>query len=386
MLIPRRIQSELSLLSREYKVVTLTGPRQSGKTTLARAQFPDYHYVNLEDPESRALAERDAREFLRRYPVPVIIDEIQRFPQLLSYIQVESDKLSAKGAYILTGSHQPSLKAEVVQSLAGRTAILELLPLSIAELRDAGIVLDRDEYLYKGFMPQLYDEDISVSRFYRNYYMTYVERDARQLVNIRNFSAFEVFIKLLAGRIGQLINLNSMSNDVGVSSTTLAEWLSILEASHIIFRLPPYFENFGKRQIKSAKLYFTEVGLAAWLLGLENPAMVARDPLLGGLFENMVILEALKARFNAGKDANLYFFRDSNGMEIDLLQAVGGKLYPMEIKAARTYHKDFAHNIEKFRTLNNKTGEGTVIYAGEAEQKIGEAKLINFRSPDAFKQ
>lgn len=386
MLIPRRIQSELSVLSQEYKVITLTGPRQSGKTTLARVQFPDYHYVNLEDPESRFLAERDPKEFLRRFPVPVIIDEIQRFPQLLSYIQVESDKLAIKGAYILTGSHQPALKAEVVQSLAGRTAILQLLPLSIAELRDAGIVLDRDEYLYKGFMPRLYDEDISVSRFYRNYYMTYVERDARQLVNIRNFSAFEIFIKLLAGRIGQLINLNSMSNDVGVSSNTLAEWLSILEASHIVFRLPPYFENFGKRQIKSAKLYFSEVGLAAWLLGLENPEMVARDPLLGGLFENMLILEALKTRFNAGKDANLYFFRDSNGMEIDLLQAVGGKLYPVEIKAARTYHKDFARNIGKFQGLNNKTGEGTVIYAGDAEQKIGEAKLLNFRSAAAFRK
>ena len=269
-MIKRKIQQELAALAQEYKVVTITGPRQSGKTTLARMQFPDYSYVNLEEPETRLLAERDAKEFLKRYSTPIIIDEIQRLPMLLSYIQVECDKSNAKGQYILTGSHQPALKAEIAQSLAGRTAILQLLPLSIAELKEAGIRLDRDEYLFKGFMPQLYEENIDITRFYRNYYMTYVERDARQLVNIRNFSSFEIFIKLLAGRVGQLVNLNSLSGDVGVSSTTLGEWLSILEASYIVFRLPPYFENFGKRLIKTPKLYFTEVGLAAYLLDLEN--------------------------------------------------------------------------------------------------------------------
>ena len=256
--------------------------------------------------------------------------------------------------------------------------MLQLLPLSIEELKDAGINLDRDEYIFKGFMPQLYEENIDITRFYRNYYMTYVERDARQLVNIRNFSAFETFIKLLAGRVGQLVNLQSLSNDVGVSSTTISEWLSILEASYIIFRLPPYFENFGKRQTKSAKIYFTEVGLAAYLLELENPGMVARDPLMGNLFENMVIVEALKARYNVGKDANLYFFRDSHGMEIDLLQSSGRKLYPFEIKAARTYSSDFAKNIKKFSQINDKTADGCVIYSGEQEQKVEDIELINF--------
>ena len=379
-MIQRKIQTELALLAQEYKVVTITGPRQSGKTTLAKMQFPDYDYINLEDPESRNLAEKDAREFLHRHPAPIIIDEIQRLPMLLSYIQVECDKSNKKGQYILTGSHQPALKAGISQSLAGRTAVLQLLPLSIEELNEAGIVLDRDEYIFKGFMPQLYEENIDITRFYRNYYMTYVERDARQLVNIRNFTAFETFIKLLAGRVGQLVNMQSLSNDVGVSSTTISEWLSILEASYIIFRLPPYFENFGKRLTKSAKIYFTEVGLAAYLLELENPAMVTRDPLMGNLFENMVVVEALKKRYNKGKDAGLYFFRDSNGMEIDLLQASARKLYPFEIKAARTYSREFAKNIKIFSKLNDKTADGCVIYSGEQEQKVEEVELVNFTS------
>ena len=379
-MIQRKIQTELAQLAQEYKVVTITGPRQSGKTTLAKMQFPDYDYVNLEDPETRSLAEKDAREFLHRHPAPIIIDEIQRLPMLLSYIQVECDKSNKKGQYILTGSHQPALKAGISQSLAGRTAVLQLLPLSIEELNEAEIVLDRDEYIFKGFMPQLYEENIDINRFYRNYYMTYVERDARQLVNIRNFTAFETFIKLLAGRVGQLINMQSLSNDVGVSSTTISEWLSILEASYIIFRLPPYFENFGKRLTKSAKIYFTEIGLAAYLLELENPGMVTRDPLMGNLFENMVIVEALKARYNAGKDAGLYFFRDSNGMEIDLLQSSGRKLYPFEIKAARTYSSEFAQNIRKFRKLNGKTADGCVIYSGKPEQKVEDIELVNFTS------
>lgn len=377
-MIKRKIQSELALLATQYPVITITGPRQSGKTTLARMQFPDYNYVNLEEPEIRQLAERDAKEFLKRYSAPVIIDEIQRLPMLLSYIQVQSDKNKLKGAYILTGSHQTALKAEITQTLAGRTAILELLPLSIAELAAAGISMDRDEYIFKGFMPKLYDEELDVVRYYRNYYMTYVERDARQLINIRNLTAFETFLKLLAGRVGQLINLSSLGNDIGVSGTTISEWLSVLEASYIIFRLPPYYENFGKRQTKSSKLFFTEVGLAAYLLELENPGMVARDPLLGGLFENLVVAEALKTRYNSGKDAGLYFFRDSNGLEIDLLLQTNRRLYPMEIKAARTYSTDFAKNIEKFREFSSRSSEGAVIYSGDLQQQIGNNQLINF--------
>jgi uncharacterized protein len=378
-MISRLIQSELRRVAAEYKVITITGPRQSGKTTLARMEFPSYGYVNLEDPEIRVLAQTDPREFLRRHSAPLILDEIQRVPSLLSYIQTIVDASDQKAMFILTGSHQPALKAGISQSLAGRTAILELLPLSLAELRDAGIMQDRDECIFKGFMPQLYAESLDVTRFYRNYYMTYIERDARQLINVRNLSAFDTFIRLLAGRVGQLLNLNSLANDVGVSSTTLSQWLSTLEASHILFRLPPYFENFGKRLTKSPKIYFTEVGLASYLLGLESPEMVSRDPLLGGLFENLVVLEALKARYNAGKDADLYFYRDSQGVEVDLLLAVRRKLFPLEIKAARTFSSDFLKNLRKFRLWSgDKSMPGKIVYAGDKHQKVGDAEVLNF--------
>ena len=377
-MIKRKIQDTLAEVAKHFPVVTITGPRQAGKTTLAKMQFPDYNYVNLEDPDLWMMAETDAREFLKLYPAPVIIDEIQRVPKLLSYIQVLVDEQKKHGQYILIGSHQPSLRAEISQSLAGRTAILQLMPLSIAELTDAGVTLDRDEYMYRGFMPQIYNEDIAPKLLYRNYFLTYVERDARQLINIRNLNNFEVFIKLLAGRIGQVVNLNSLSNDVGVSTTTLTEWLSVLEASYIIFRLPSYFENFGKRLLKSPKLYFTEVGLASYLLGIKDPSQVARDPLMGGLFENMVVLEALKARYNVGHDSELYFFRDTRGMEIDLLLNKDRQLLPIEIKAARTFNNEFVQGIESFRKATPKALPGMVIYAGDLTPTIKDVKFHNF--------
>lgn len=325
------------------------------------------------------LAERDSREFLQQYSAPVIIDEVQRVPKLLSYIQVIVDQnRQKKGQFILAGSQQPNLRAEVSQSLAGRTAILQLLPLFIQELTEAGIRMDRDEYLFKGFMPELYDSNIEPELLYRNYFMTYVERDARQLINLRNSSNFELFIKLLAGRVGQLINLSSLSNDVGVSVSTLSEWLSVLEASHIVFRLPCCFQNFGKRLVKTPKLYFTEVGLATYLLGIKNVSQVARDPLFGGLFENMVVLEALKARYNAGKESELYFYRDSKGMEVDLLLNENRELLPMEIKAARSYNPDFAGAITKFRSMVPNSKPGAVIYSGDLTPTLEDTRFVNF--------
>lgn len=377
-MIKRAIAESLKKLAEQFPVVTITGPRQSGKTTLATMQFPKHNYVNLENPDVRLLAEKDSREFLRLYSAPVIIDEVQRVPKLLSYIQVLADEKKLNGQFILTGSHQPSLRAEISQSLAGRTGILELLPLSIVELTDAGIGMSRDEYIFKGFMPRLYDQNVDPELLYRNYFATYVERDARQLINIRSLTNFEIFIKLLAGRIGQVINLNSLSNDVGVSGTTLAEWLSVLEASYIIFRLPCYFENFGKRLVKTPKLYFTEVGLAAYLLGIKNADQVSRDPLLGSLFENMVVAEALKARYNAGKDAELYFFRDTRGLEVDLLLNVNRRLLPMEIKAARTWSSDFAANLKVFRKASGKAESGIVICSSDLTPDLGDVKVKNF--------
>jgi len=377
-MIERKIRKVLDMLTGEYPVITITGPRQSGKTTLAQTHFPSYAYANLEDPEIRSLAENDAREFFRRHPAPVVIDEIQRVPGLLSHIQARADQERLNGRYILTGSQQLGLRAAVSQSLAGRTAILQLLPLSVEELSGAGRGVDRDELLHKGFMPKIHGANVNVEQLYRNYFLTYVERDVRQLVNIRNLSHFEVFLKLLAGRVGQVANLSSLSNDVGVSATTLGEWLSALEASYIVFRLPPYFENFGKRLVKSPKLYFVEVGLAAYLLGIKSPEQAARDPLLGGLFENLVVVEALKARYNAGLDSGLHFFRDSRGLEVDLLLNHGRKLLPIEIKAARSFNASFADGVERFRQAVPNAEGGAVVYAGDLTPTVKGVRFTHF--------
>lgn len=375
----RQIQQELAQTAAEYPVVTIIGPRQSGKTTLAQMQFPGYRYANLEMPELRQLATDDPQGFFAQYPAPVIIDEIQRVPELLSYIQARSDKSKKRGQYILTGSHQVRLREAVSQSLAGRAGLLCLLPLSIEELKNSNAAaLDRDELIYRGFMPRIYQENVDPTRLYRNYFQTYVERDVRQMINIKSLIAFENFMRLLAGRIGQIVNLNSLAGDVGVSGTTLKEWLSVLEASFIIFRLPPYFENLGKRIVKSPKIYFTEVGVAAYLLGIEKAEQVARDPLRGNLFENMVVIEALKARLNAGGDPSLFFFRDNQDHEVDLIFKHGRRLIPIEIKSAMTFNKDFVKRLEYFKKIAPDAGNGAVIYAGELSLEVSGNKFVNF--------
>ena len=380
-MIQRTIQVQLKKLAAMYPVVTITGPRQSGKTTLAKMTFPDYHYVSLENFDVRQMAEADPKGFLKSYAAPVILDEIQRVPALLSYIQTIVDENKSSGQYILTGSHQPQLGQGVSQSLAGRTGILQLLPLSISELASAGIVLSRDQYITQGFMPRLYDTSLDAKNLYRDYFSTYVEKDVRMMLNIKNLSAFETFVKLLAGRVGQLVNLSSLANDVGISAPTLKEWLSVLEASFIVFQLPCYFENFGKRLVKSKKLYFTEVGLATWMLGIETPEQVARDPLFGGLFENMVVMEALKSRFNAGEMPNLYFLRDSQELEADLLfQKSHNELIPIEIKGGMTWNKDFCRNLLKLRKLSDKFVSGYVIYSGDLTPEIDGIKYLNFKN------
>jgi len=344
-----------------------------------RECFPHHRYANLEDPELRSLAQQDPKEFLHRHPSPLILDEIQRVPELLSLIQVQVDSEPAeKGAYILTGFHQPELKEGVSQSLAGRTSIHKLLPLSIRELGHAGLMQDRDEWIFRGCMPRLYQGKLEPAELYRNYYETYIERDVRQLIQLKQQAPFELFLKLLAGRIGQVVNLHAMSGEIGVSSPTLREWLSVLEASFIVFRLPPFYENFGKRFIKSPKLYFTEPGLAAYLLEIRSPEQAGRDPLLGGLFENLVVVEALKARWNCGQDADLYFFRDQSGFEIDLIYSRQRRLRSFEIKSARTYHQSFLSNLRKFSRWNDRIDPGAVIYGGDQSQRIHDHQLIPF--------
>ena len=380
-MIKRKITSKLVELAHFFPVVTIMGPRQSGKTTLAQTTFPTHTYVNLEDMTARRIAESDPQAFFEQYRAPVIIDEIQRVPELLSTIQILADATAERGLFILTGSHQPKLREGISQSLAGRTGLLTLLPLSIEELSDAGISLSRDEYIFNGFMPRLYNENIPPAMLYPAYFGTYVERDVRQLINIEKQHSFETFLRLLAGRVGQVINLMSLANDVGVSSTTLEAWLSILEASFIVFRLPCYFNNFGKRFTKSPKIYFTEIGLATSLLEIEDGSQVARDPLLGGLFENMVVMEALKARFNAGKQQpGLYYYRPQNRNEVDLILAKGHTVTPVEIKAGMTFDPSFAKEIRHFMELSNDCINPTVIYGGDTTTTINGITFDNFRN------
>lgn len=380
-MIERAITPHLREMARCFPVVTIMGPRQSGKTTLAKQVFPDHTYVNLEDPAAFRIAASDPKAFFELYRPPVIIDEVQRVPELLSTVQILADSTDRRGMFILTGSHQPALHAKISQSLAGRTGILKLLPLSIRELNSAGIRLERDEYLFNGFMPRLYNEKIPPAMLYSAYYATYVERDVRQLINVRNQHAFETFLRLLAGRVGQVVNLNSLSGDVGVSSTTLAEWLSVLEASYIVFRLPCYFNNFGKRLIKAPKIYFTEVGLAVYLLGIENASQVARDPLLGGLFENLVVAEALKARFNAGKQLpELYYYRVQGQHEVDLLINNGRTLIPVEIKAGKTFDPSFANELRRFIAFAGDCSNPTVLYSGDDSVEINGVRFDSFRN------
>ena len=383
MFIKREIEKELLSLMEDYPVVTITGPRQSGKTTLAKTTFPGYNYCNLENPEIRQLAENDPNAFFTSFSQPLIIDEIQRVPQLLSFIQVIVDEKNKKGLFLLTGSHQQSLREAVSQSLAGRTALLRLLPFSIKELLSANIELNRDKLIYTGFLPGIYDNKLNPTKAYRNYFQTYVERDLRQLLQVKNLSNFENFIRLLAGRVGQILNLHSLSGDLGVSATTLTHWLSVLEASFLVFRLQPYFENFGKRLVKSPKLYFTDVGLVCYLLGIETPEQVTRDPLIGGLFENMVVLEAVKTRLNKGFDPNLFYFRDNNKNEVDLIYKKQRMLTPIEIKSAMTFNENLLKGIAYFQRTSNQAQKGYLVYSGDLTFERDNVHVINFK--DVYK-
>jgi hypothetical protein len=365
-MIKRDITKELITQLKEYPVVTVLGPRQAGKTTLVQEVLADYEYVNLENPEMRQFAIDDPKAFLKQYKDKVIFDEVQRTPHLLSYIQGIVDESKTNGQFVLTGSHQLELKAAITQSLAGRTGILSLLPLSISELDNAGIGFDNaGDYIFNGFLPRIYDQKQRPHTAYANYYQTYIERDVRQLINLKDASLFEKFMKLLAGRVGQLINYQSLSNDVGVDNKTIKQWLSILEASFIVYKLPPYFENFGKRVIKSPKYYFTDTGLLSYLLDIEKSSQVSRDPLIGNLFENLVVIEALKTRLNQGKKSNLYFFRDTHGHEINLLLKSGREFMGVEIKSSSTWNKSFKKELKRFSQKNNPLDKSYVVYSGE---------------------
>ena len=380
-MIERHLAPLLQKAASEYPVVTLHGPRQSGKTTLVKTVFPSYGYVNLEDLAQRELARTDPATFFKNHPAPVILDEIQNVPELASAIQVLVDeKRHETGRFVLTGSHQPLLSQTVSQSLAGRTALLDLYPPSFAEL-GALAGMDTDAILLRGFMPELWRRpDMDPQEWHRSYFRTYVERDVRKLVNVRNLIAFERFVALLAGRIGQVVNLQGLAGETGVTSTTLAEWLSVLEASYVVFRLQPFATKINKRFVRSPKVYFCDVGLAAHLLGLETPEQVARDPLRGHLFENMVVADAMKQRANLGKDPRLHFPRTGGGFEIDLLCDSGGSVRPVEIKASRTWHFDFAKAPLRFAAETQRSVSPTVVYDGDDLDLSSGAFARNVRS------
>lgn len=377
---PRSMAQELSSQALHYPIITLLGPRQSGKTTLVRFCFPNKPYVNLEAPDTRELADADPRSFLAQYPEGAILDEIQRLPLLLSYIQTIVDESKLKGMFILTGSHQLELHQAISQSLAGRTALLTLLPMSLTELSDAGIDMPLDELLLRGGYPRIFQDHLDPTKAYRNYFQTYVERDLRQLINVKDLIQFQRFVRLCAGRIGQLLNLESLGNDAGVSSHTVKNWISILESSFIVMRLQPYHENFGKRIIKSAKLYFTDVGLACYLLGIENGVQLARDPLRGNLVENVAFLEILKARLNQGLDPQTYFFRDLHGNEVDFIFQTGHDLVPIEVKSSKTFHKEQLKNLYFFKKLvGDRCKKGFLLYAGEQQQSVDTFQLLHLQ-------
>lgn len=382
--INRELARTLHREAQLYPVVTLLGPRQAGKTTLAKQCFPEYTYVNLEDRQAREIATSDERKFFSLYPPPVIIDEIQRVPALASYVQVlvDADR-DRMGAFILTGSQQPILSEAVSQSLAGRTSVLSLMPLTIHEMKAASMQLTTDELLLRGFMPDVHVRRIPPSTYYRNYFQTYVERDLKQLVNIRHMNQFERFVTLLAGRVGQVVNLSSLAGETGVSAPTIGEWMSILEAAFLIFKLPPYFSNVSKRVVKSPKIYFTDVGLAAWLIGLNSPEQVARDPLRGQLFENMVVSDIRKQMLNSGTDARLSFLRTEKGFEIDLIIARGTSVQPVEIKSAMTYHDSLAANLRKFAKEDSAAIRPCLVYDGDISMPAlgdNDISACNFRS------
>ena len=367
-MIQREMTKVMKKRAKEYPVLTVVGPRQSGKTTLVKSCFPNYNYANLEDPETRDLAETDYKRFLSTYKTPLIIDEIQRVPKLASAIQVKVDENRNKtGQYILTGSHQPVLKQTVTQSLAGRSAFLELFPLTFSELykgrnkKEA----DVDDLILTGTMPELTNGVIKPSIYYKNYVNSYIERDVRLISNIENTSSFNRFLVLLAGRIGQLVNLNTLSGEVGVSHTTLNSWLNILEASFIVFRLEPYYANIGKRLIKTPKIYFTETGLAAYLLGIKNSEQVSSHPLRGNLFENLVVGDVLRHEKNSDNDGGLFFFRTTNGLEVDLLRLCDDGFQPIEIKSTMTYNPSLENSLSHFMDIFPKAVKPTLIYAGK---------------------
>ena len=380
--IHRELSSVLEEAYRYFSVITVTGPRQSGKTTLIRNLFPHLPYYSLESLDIRSFAENDPIAFLNQNEEGMILDEVHNAPDLLSYIQGIVDEHPDK-RYILSGSSQFAMLKRVTQSLAGRTAVFELMPLSYSETKDLTADVPLDKLLFNGFYPAIYSGRNVPEFLYPAYMKTYLDRDVRDLLQIKDMMQFHIFIKLCAGRIGSLFKASELANEIGVSPNTITSWLSVLQASYIVPLLPSYFENTSKRLTKMPKLYFLDTGLACYLLGIESPEQLSRDKMRGALFENFVVTEALKQRYNQGKESNLYFYRDSNQNEIDLLLKRNTRLYGIEIKSSMTYHKDFEKALKRIDEWVKAPVDGkAVVYAGNFENTAGEIKLLNYTNMD----
>jgi len=384
-MIPRDLEKVLRKAAATFKAVTLIGPRQSGKTTLARMAFPDRPYVSLENPDVRRLAETDPRALLARHRDGCILDEVQRAPHLLSYLQGMLDESRAPGRFILTGSRQLGILEGVSQTLAGRTAVLTLLPFSLGELARGGYApASLEDHLFRGGYPPIHDQGPDPQLWLDAYRATYVERDVRQALNVRDLTLFSRFMALCAGSVGQTLNASRLGSDCGLNHGTVRQWLSVMEASFILFRLPPHHRNFRKRVVKSPKLYFFDTGLAARLLGIERPEQLNTHPLRGALFENFVVSELLKGRHHRGKPANLFFWRDNLGLEVDVLAESGGRLHPVEIKSGATLADDWFRSLERWMALAGKAAASPrLVYGGDEAWKRGGVEIVPWRSVSA---
>ncbi len=380
-LFQRTAQQRLLQLARGFPVVVITGPRQSGKTTLAQSALPGHAYVSLEDPDVRERVATDPRGFLAAHRQGVILDEAQRVPELLSYLQTAVDADRRPGRFVVTGSQNLLLAQAVTQSLAGRAAYLELLPLAYREGGRAFGALTMDELLVRGSYPALYTSKVAPADWHASYVASYLERDVRHISRIADLMQFQRFMRMLAARCGQLLNLNALANDLGVAQTTARDWLGVLEATYVVFRLAPYHTNFGKRLVKTPKLYFHDTGLAAWLLGVTDPAALNAHPMRGALFENLCITEYGKHLRNTGAPGAMYFWRDNIGNEVDLLIERAGILQPVEFKSGATFQTDWLRGLHRWQqhAAAARQSEALLVCGAPAVQQVQGVGVAHWR-------
>ena len=383
-MIKRELAATLKEAAEQFKVVTILGPRQSGKTTLAQTTFKKYRYISLEDLDTRAYAQQDPRGFLEqnKNDYGIILDEIQHVPSLLSYIQTYVDREQINGYFILTGSQNFLINEAITQTLAGRMAILTLMPLSINELQKNDLLPKTiDSYIYRGSYPQLYAQKTNISLWYAGYILSYIERDVRQVTTINELTTFKLFLQMCAGRIGQQLNVTALANDTGISFRTVDRWLSLLQASYIIFLLQPYYKNYNKRLVKTPKLYFFDTGLACALLGIESEEQVKTHYLKGGLVENAIISDLFKQYYNTARTPHLYFWRDNHGIEIDCIVERGTMVFPIEIKAGQTVSSNYFAGLKSWNKIAaNDPAQSLVVYTGTEDQKRNIGNVFSWQT------